>query len=232
VLAGGREILRDVSVSVPAGTTLALVGPSGSGKTTLLRYLAGLTAGSGDLLLDGLALARRVRDRHADQRRRMQYVPQDALGALNPARTVADTLSRPLRRYRGLKAQPAASAVAELLEAAQLPNSLLDHRPNELSGGQRQRVALARALAADPHVLLCDEITSALDERTSQRVLEMLRARQQETGLTIIWATHDLALARTFSDATLDLDQQRSKLAGPPTGSPEGSAQRDEVGST
>jgi peptide/nickel transport system ATP-binding protein len=205
-LAGGREVLCDVSLSVPAGTTLSLVGPSGSGKTTLLRYLAGLAAGSGDVLLDGRRLARRVRDRRTDERRQIQYVAQDPLGALNPARTVATTLARPLRRHGALSKQAATTAAAELLEAVQLPARLLQRKPGELSGGQRQRVALARALAADPEVLLTDEFTSALDEHTSERVLEMLRTRQQQTGLTVIWATHDLALARRFSDATFDLD--------------------------
>jgi peptide/nickel transport system ATP-binding protein len=206
VLAGGREVLRDVTLSAPAGATLALVGPSGSGKTTLLRYLAGLAAGSGDVLFDGRPLARRVRDRGADERRRMQYVAQDPLGALNPSRTVSAALARPLRRHGGLGRQAATAAAAELLEAVALPAALAHREPDELSGGQRQRVALARALAAQPHVLLCDEITSALDEHTSERVLQMLRARQRETGLTIVWATHDLALAERFSDATLDLD--------------------------
>jgi peptide/nickel transport system ATP-binding protein len=210
VLAGGREVVRDVTLSAAAGSTLALVGPSGSGKTTLLRYLAGLASGSGDVLLDGRPLARRVRDRRADDRRRVQYVAQDPLGALNPARTVTATLSRPLRRHGGLGKRAATAAAAQLLEAVALPAALLDRVPDELSGGQRQRVALARALAAEPHVLLCDEITSALDEDTSERVLQMLRARQQATGLTLVWATHDLALAERFSDATLDLDRERS----------------------
>jgi len=221
-LAGGREVVRGVSIGAPAGATLALVGPSGSGKTTLLRYLAGLAAGSGDVVLDGRALAHHVRDRHVDERRRIQYVPQDPLGALNPARTVAATLARPLRRQRGLEAQPAAEAAAELLEAVGLPAALLHRRPHQLSGGQRQRVALARALAADPDVLLCDEMTSALDEQTGHRVLEMLYARQQASGLTIIWATHDLALARQFADETLDLDPERPDIAAPTANDLEG----------
>jgi peptide/nickel transport system ATP-binding protein len=216
--AGGRAVVDDVSLAVDKGATLALVGASGSGKTTLLRYLAGLSAGTGAVLLDGVPLAPRVRDRHADHRRRLQYAAQDPLGALNPARTVAATLARPLRRHGALDGPAAARAAAELLEAVALPSTLLARRPAELSGGQRQRVALARALAADPHVLICDEITSALDEHTSERVLEMLRARQRETGLTIIWATHDAALARRFSDATLDLDHGRPQLAAPTTG--------------
>ena len=208
-LAGDREVISDLSISAPAGAMLALVGPSGSGKTTLLRYVAGLAAGSGDVVLDGQTLARHVRDRHVDERRRIQYVAQDPLGALNPARTVADTLARPLRRHQDLEAQPAAEAAAELLEAVALPAALLHRRPHQLSGGQRQRVALARALAAAPQVLLCDEMTSALDEQTSHRILEMLCARQRATGLTIIWSTHDLALARRFADDTLDLDPER-----------------------
>jgi peptide/nickel transport system ATP-binding protein len=228
-LAGGRVVVDDMSLTVPAGATLALVGPSGSGKTTLLRYLAGLTAGSGEVLLDGRPLAPRVRDRRADERRRMQYAAQDPLGALNPTRTVAATLSRPLRRHHALGRHAATSAAAELLESVGLPAKLLQHRPDELSGGQRQRVSLARALAADPHVLLCDEITSALDEHTSEDVLEMLGVRQRRTGLTIIWATHDLALARRFSDATLDLDHEPSETAARTADDVEGPEQSDEL---
>lgn len=207
-LAGGREVVRDLGFGVPAGSTLALVGPSGSGKTTLLRYLAGLAPGSGEVLLDGRPLARRVRDRGADERRRMQYVAQDPLGALNPARTIAKTLLRPLHRHRGLSGQGALDAAAELLAEVALPGALLQRRPAELSGGQRQRVVLARALAADPHVLVADEFTAALDEHTGDRVLELLRARQEESGLAIVWATHDLALAGRFADAMLDLDPE------------------------
>ncbi|HEV7808880.1 MAG TPA: ATP-binding cassette domain-containing protein [Solirubrobacteraceae bacterium] len=211
-LAGGREVVDGVSLSVPAGATLALVGPSGSGKTTLLRYLAGLADGNGDVLLDGRPVARHVRDRRTDDRRAIQYVAQDPLGALNPAHTVAKTLSRPLRRHRGLGRTAATTAAAELLAIVQLPTKLLHSQPTALSGGQRQRVALARALAADPLVLLCDEVTSALDEHTSEHVLQMLRARQHMTGLAVIWATHDLALASRFSDAVLDLDHERAKI--------------------
>jgi peptide/nickel transport system ATP-binding protein len=208
-LAGGREVVRDLAFGVPAGSTLALVGPSGSGKTTLLRYLAGLAPGSGEVLLDGRPLARRVRDRGAEERRRMQYVAQDPLGALNPARTIAKTLVRPLRRHRGLSGPAALDAAAELLAEVALPEALLQRRPAELSGGQRQRVVLARALAADPHVLVADELTAALDEHTGERVLELLRARQEKSGLAIVWATHDLALAGRFADALLDLDPER-----------------------
>lgn len=160
----------------------------------------------------------------------MQYVGQDPLGTLNPTRTVAATLSRPLCRHGGLSRQAAAGASMELLEAVELPTKLLHHRPDELSGGQRQRVALARALAADPHVLLCDEITSALDEHTSGRVLQALCARQRATGLAIVWATHDLALAQGFADAALDLDHERPQVASwadDPSGRAEPGAQDD-----
>jgi peptide/nickel transport system ATP-binding protein len=211
-LAGGREVVRDLGFGVAAGSTLALVGPSGSGKTTLLRYLAGLAPGSGEVLLDGRPLGRRVRDRGADERRRMQYVAQDPLGALNPVRTIAKTLMRPLRRHRGLSGQEALEAAAALLAEVALPDALLQRRPAELSGGQRQRVVLARGLAADPHVLVADEFTAALDEHTGDRVLELLRARQEESGLAIVWATHDLALARRFADAMLDLDPERPEV--------------------
>jgi len=229
-LAGNRAVVEGVGLSVPAGATLALVGPSGSGKTTLLRYLAGLARGSGEVLLDGRALARRVRDRRPDERRRIQYVAQDPLGALNPVRTVADTLARPLRRHRALDAHAATAVAAELLEAVALSHKLLHHRADQLSGGQRQRVVLARALAADPHVLLCDELTSALDEHTSEHVLATLRGRQQETGITIIWATHDLALARSFSDATLDLDPEGSGAGAHTAHDPAGPDHHDEAG--
>jgi peptide/nickel transport system ATP-binding protein len=200
-----QEVVHDARLSIRQGEMIAIVGPSGSGKTTLLRFLAGLADGTGDVSLDGHPLPVRVRKRSPKAQRRVQYIAQDPLGALNPTRTVAATLARPLRRYRGLEGTAARLAAAELLAAVELHVDLLDRRPAELSGGQRQRIAIARALAFDPDVLLCDEITSALDPRTGEEVLEMLHRCRCENGLAIIWVSHDLALAQRFADEVFRL---------------------------
>jgi peptide/nickel transport system ATP-binding protein len=212
-----HEVVHDACLTVPRGATVAIVGPSGSGKTTLLRFLAGLADGAGEVVLDGQPLAVRVRRRLPEQRRRLQYVAQDPLGALNPTRTVAATLTRPLRRHQGLDEVAARAAAAKLLAAVELDADLLQRRPAELSGGQRQRVAIARALAANPDVLLCDEITSALDPRTGEGVLKMLSRLQHVTGLAIIWISHDLALARRFADEVLRLADGRLAPERKPT---------------
>ena len=210
------EVVVGVSLSVRAGDVVAVVGASGSGKTSLLRHLAGLAEGSGAVTLDGRPLAARVRERSRAQRRAVQYVPQDPLGALNPSRTVADALVRPLRRGGGIDGAAARCAAARLLADVELDEALLERRPAALSGGQRQRVSLARALAWEPRILLCDEITSALDGPTGDAVLDLLRRIGRRRALGVVLVTHDHAQAQRYADHAIMLADGRVASAGRP----------------
>ncbi|MFJ3913558.1 ABC transporter ATP-binding protein [Streptomyces vinaceus] len=203
---GGRTVLAGLDLDLHPGTLTTVVGPSGCGKTTLVRALAGLHGSvGGTLSLDGMPLAAPYRRRTRDQRRRIQLVPQNPLGALNPAHTVGATLTRPLRLHFGLSTEQCDSRVAELLTAVGLPPGHADRRPHELSGGQRQRVSIARALAAEPDVLLCDEVTSALDPATALGIMALLSALRAERGLAVVFVTHDQSLIAPHTDRVLDL---------------------------
>ncbi|WP_277212244.1 ABC transporter ATP-binding protein [Isoptericola croceus] len=184
----GRPALAPVDLRLTAGATAAVVGPSGSGKSTLARVLVGLhPRRGGSLELDGRPLPAALGARSGAQRRAVQLVPQDATGSLNPAETVRRTLRRAL--VAGGRAG-AADETAELLGAVRLDPSMLPRRAAELSGGERQRVAVARALACRPAVLICDEITSALDEATATSVLEAVDALRAD-GTAVMVITHD-----------------------------------------
>ncbi|MFD4911386.1 ATP-binding cassette domain-containing protein [Kitasatospora purpeofusca] len=180
--------------------------PSGCGKTTLLRSLAGLhRPEAGSVLLGGEPLAPTYRRRSREQRRRIQLVPQNPLGALNPARTVGATLARPLKLHFGTPADRCEERVAELLTSVGLTPEHAHRHPRELSGGQRQRVSVARALAAEPDVLLCDEITSALDAGTAEGIMALLRELRDDRGLAIVLVSHDLPLVSAHADTVLPL---------------------------
>ncbi|MFJ8041669.1 ABC transporter ATP-binding protein [Kitasatospora sp. NPDC096147] len=207
-----RQVLTGVDLDVRAGALTAITGPSGCGKTTLLRTLAGLhPATGGTLTLDGSPLTGTHRTRTREQLRRLQLVPQNPLGALNPARTVAATLARPLTLHRTAPREQHPARVAELLGAVGLSADLARRHPHELSGGQRQRVSIARALAADPAVLLCDEVTSALDTATADGVMALLAELRAARGLAVVLVTHDLDLA-AHADLTVDFG---TPTAGP-----------------
>jgi peptide/nickel transport system ATP-binding protein len=201
----GRAAKRAVSeVSLSVGghppKIVAIVGESGSGKTTLGRCIAGLhRPDAGSISLNGAPLAAHARDRSQDQLRAVQIVFQNPDRSLNPARTVADQVSRPLRLFGFSTGRDARGAAAELLERVRLPVEKLDRYPRELSGGERQRVAIARALAARPTLLICDEITSALDVSIQAAIVEVLQGLREE-GLTLLFITHNLALVRSVAD--------------------------------
>ncbi|MFG6194538.1 ABC transporter ATP-binding protein [Nonomuraea sp. JJY05] len=200
-------VLRGVDLDVAEGTAVGVVGPSGSGKTTLLRALVGLHPRSGgSLTLDGLALHPDVRRRGRDQRRRVQFVPQNPMGALNPSATVSAALARPLRLHRRCARSAVPGRVAELLEQVGLGVEHAHRYPHELSGGQRQRVSLARALAAEPDVLVCDEITSALDGGTARSVMELLARLRETRGTAVVFASHDLGLIERYADGVVTVN--------------------------
>ncbi|MFE2106375.1 ABC transporter ATP-binding protein [Kitasatospora sp. NPDC059463] len=201
-----HHVLTGLDLTLRPGTLTGITGPSGCGKTTLLRTLAGLhRPDAGSVTLGGAPLAPSYRRRGRDQRRRIQLVPQNPLGALNPAHTVGATLARPLRLHFALPADRCAARVAELLTAVGLTPDHAARYPHELSGGQRQRVSIARALAAEPDVLLCDEITSALDADTADGIMDLLRDIRDSRGLAVVLVSHDLPLVSAHADTVLPL---------------------------
>ncbi|MEU9335661.1 ATP-binding cassette domain-containing protein [Streptomyces sp. NPDC048290] len=211
-----RPALTEVGLTVGKGSVAAVIGASGSGKTTLARALVGLRASrSGTIRLDGTALPGSLRRRSREQRRRVQLITQDPLGALNPSRTAGSSVARPLRLHRGTPRAATGEAVAELLDQVGLDPALADRYPHELSGGQRQRVSLARALAADPDLLICDEITSALDPGTGAAVMDLLHRLRTERSLALIVISHDVHLVRERTDTVTVLSAGQVVESGP-----------------
>ena len=194
-------ILKDVSVSIERGKTVGIIGESGSGKSTFARVLAGLLPPvNGNVLLDGKALAPDLRNRTRDELRKVQFVYQMADTALTPRHRIRDILGRPVEFYRHLKGGEKDSHIRNLLEMVELPAQFGDRYPHELSGGQKQRVSLARALAASPEVVLCDEVTSALDTIVGANVIELLKTLRRETGVSFVFISHDLSTVASFAD--------------------------------
>ncbi|MFD8912376.1 ABC transporter ATP-binding protein [Streptomyces sp. NPDC059575] len=211
-----RQVLTGVAFTAEPGSATAVIGPSGSGKTTLLRVLAGLhPAHTGHLTLDGRPLAARVRRRTRGQLRRVQLVPQNPLAALNPRHTVGRQLDRPLRLHTDLSKSSRSERVAELLAQVGLPADYADRYPGELSGGQRQRVSIARALAAEPDILLCDEVTSALDADTATGIMELLTRLRGEHRTTLVVVSHEHDLVARYTDTVHILDAGHLTDSGP-----------------
>jgi len=205
----GRNVaVRDVSFGIEAGRCVALVGESGSGKTTIGRCIAGLhVPTAGRIVFDGRELAGSARARALDQRRRIQIVFQNPFESLNPRHRVGASIERPLRVLRKLSRADAAGEVSALLERVRLPARVAGRYPVELSGGERQRVAIARALAARPDLLVCDEVTSALDVSVQAAVLELLAELQRELRLSMLFITHNLGVVACVSDSVLVMDR-------------------------
>ncbi|HEX2581943.1 MAG TPA: ABC transporter ATP-binding protein [Dongiaceae bacterium] len=201
-----RPVLTGVSARVRQGGFVAIVGPSGSGKSTLARAIAGLLAdASGIIELQGISLPLSYGKRTNEQRRKIQYIGQSAELALNPMQTVAAIIGRPLRYYFGHRGASLGETVRDLLARVGLKSDLRGRRPRQLSGGQRQRVAIARALAARPAVLICDEITSALDRSRAHQILELLRSQHAATA--ILFISHDRELVESYADEILEMHE-------------------------
>jgi peptide/nickel transport system ATP-binding protein len=214
----GPEVLKGVDLTARSGECLAVLGVSGVGKTTLARCLAGLHRPlSGTLLADGVPISFDVRQRTGQQRALVQFVAQDPADALHPRQSVRTAIARPLRVLRGVRSGAVLDEeVARLLSAVRLPVEYAGRLPGELSGGERQRVALARALAARPRVLVCDEITSALDMVAQAAVLDLLAEMRRELGLAVVLITHDLAMAAGAADRLVVLADGRVAEEGRP----------------
>jgi peptide/nickel transport system ATP-binding protein len=213
---GARETLFDVNVQVHRDECVALVGESGSGKTTLARCVAGLHKDwTGELRLGDAALAESARERPAQVRKDIQYVFQNPYASLNPRRTIGQTIARQLQLFFPQHRKDLGSRVAECLERVALSGDAANRFPDQLSGGERQRVAIARALAAEPKLLVCDEVTSALDVSVQAAIIELLGRLRAEMGLSLLFITHDLALIRTIADRVVVMTEGRIVEQGP-----------------
>ncbi|TAL92996.1 MAG: ABC transporter ATP-binding protein [Paraburkholderia sp.] len=218
------RVLDDISLSIPRGSTLGVIGESGSGKTTLARVVAGLVdRARGEVLFDGKPLPAQLSRRTLEQYRQIQIVFQNADTALNPSHSIADILARPLAFYHHLGGPAAKKRMLELLDLVQLPASIATRTPAGLSGGQKQRVNLARALAADPALILCDEVTSALDTVVGAAILDLLAELRRELGVSYMFISHDISTVRAICDEVIVLYAgqrveagQRDVLAAPP----------------
>jgi len=195
------KVLHDVNISLPRGKTVAIVGESGSGKSTVARVITGLLPPKkGNVIFNGDVLPTEFKNRTKDQLRRVQMIYQMADTALNPRQTVGEIIGRPLEFYHGLGGRENEARVIELLEQIELNDSFYDRLPSDLSGGQKQRICIARALAAEPEVIICDEVTSALDQIVQEGILQLLMRLQRERGISYLFITHDMATVEAIAD--------------------------------
>jgi peptide/nickel transport system ATP-binding protein len=190
-----------VSLAVRPRECIALVGESGSGKTTLARCIAGLHRNfTGTIEFDGRALPHDARNRDRRTRQQIQYIFQSPYSSLNPRKTIGQIINQPLRLFFELGRQERYTRIVAALERVQLGPSVVTRYPHELSGGERQRVAIARALAAEPTLLVCDEVTSALDVSVQAAIVDLLAELQRDMQLGLLFVTHNLALIRTIAE--------------------------------
>ena len=219
-----KRVIDDFDLTIARGSTVGVIGESGSGKTTLARVIAGLVpAARGSVLFDGKPLPTNLTERTREQFRRIQIVFQNADTVLNPAHTIERILARPLAFYHDVRGDEARKRIARLLDLVKLPAALAARRPAELSGGQKQRVNLARALAAEPDLILCDEVTSALDTVVGAAVLDLLAELRRELGVSLMFISHDISTVRAVCDQVVVLysgckvdSGSRQALAAPP----------------
>jgi peptide/nickel transport system ATP-binding protein len=214
---GALPVLRDVSFDIGARETVAVVGESGSGKSTTARVVTGLLPPSrGKVLFGGEPLPADYRGRSRDQLRQVQMIYQSADTALNPKLSLRELIGRPAQMYLGLSGRALEDRVRDLLRLIELePDRFIDRRPGELSGGQKQRVGIARALAAEPRLVICDEVTSALDQIVQEGILRLLDRLQGELDLSYMFISHDLATVRAIADKVVVMQRGHVVEQGP-----------------
>ena len=205
---GVQKVLHNVNIEVPKGSTVAVVGESGSGKSTTARVITGLLPQtSGSVKFNGEDLPAVLADRSKDQKRRIQMIYQMADTAMNPRQTVREIIGRPLEFYLGMRGAEKTKRIVELLEMIELDAVFMERLPGELSGGQKQRICIARALAAEPDFIICDEVTSALDQIVQEGILKLLLRLQKELGLTYLFITHDISTVNAIADQVVVMNQ-------------------------
>ena len=210
------DVLQKVSVELHPGQTLAVVGESGSGKSTLARVITGLLPpAAGDITFAGRKLSPDLAGRSREDLRELQMIYQMADVAMNPRQTVGTIIGRPLQFYFGLRGREKRKRIIELLDEIELGEEFIDRYPAELSGGQKQRVCIARALAAKPKLIICDEVTSALDPLVADGILKLLLTLQKIENVAYLFITHDLATVRAIADSIAVMYQGQLVRYGP-----------------
>jgi peptide/nickel transport system ATP-binding protein len=198
---GSEKVLEDIDLRIRRGRTVALVGESGSGKSTLARVITGLLPPmEGKIIFKEKQLPPALKSRDRECLRQMQMIYQMPDTALNPRQKVRKVLGRPLSFYFGMHGKKREKRILELLDMIELPAKYIERYPGELSGGEKQRICIARALAASPDLIICDEVTSALDQLVAEEILKLLQALQNELQVSYLFITHDLATVKAISD--------------------------------
>jgi peptide/nickel transport system ATP-binding protein len=213
---GHKKVVHDVTFDLARSECVALVGESGSGKTTISRCVGGLHRNwTGSIEFEGRELAGGARRRSGEDRKRIQYIFQNPYLSLNPRMTIEQIVKRPMKVFGIAKGRQATDRVVELLEQVALGPGVLKLQTNRLSGGERQRVAIARALAAEPDILVCDEITSALDVSVQGAIVQLLEGLRNSRGISMLFVTHNLALVRSIAARVQILNAGRLVESGP-----------------
>jgi len=198
---GKEMVLEDINLKIRRGRTVALVGESGSGKSTLARVITGLLPPlQGEIIYEGNELPPALKSRDRESLRKMQMIYQMPDTALNPRQKIRKIIGRPLSFYFGITGKEREDKIIDLLEKIELSEKYIERYPGELSGGEKQRICIARALAAKPNLIICDEVTSALDQLVAEEILKLLQRLQNELGVSYLFITHDLATVKAISD--------------------------------
>jgi len=221
---GKEMVLEDINVKIRRGRTVALVGESGSGKSTLARVITGLLPPlQGEIMFEGNELPPALKSRDRESLRKMQMIYQMPDTALNPRQKVRKIIGRPLSFYFGMGGKEREDRIIDLLEKIELSEKYIERYPAELSGGEKQRICIARALAANPNLIICDEVTSALDQLVAEEILKLLQRLQNELGVSYLFITHDLATVKAISDEIVVMLQgkiveqgERQEILTPP----------------